>query len=74
MITKSSVMEIQNLAVNLKSQPLSRTLDTYFYLSKFPAKINDKVFQNKEKNPNFSQTDFSLETMAKCNCSGPPAF
>ena len=49
-VTKSSVIEIQNLVVNPKPK-LSQTINnTSFYLSKFPAKINDKIFKiNKKK-------------------------
>ena len=48
MITKSSVVEIQNLVVNPKSRPTNPTLNN-FHLSAIPAKINAKIFQNKEK-------------------------
>ena len=45
MITKSSILEIQNLVVN--QNPLSRTLNKIkFYLSTYPAKINGN--QNRE--------------------------
>ena len=44
-------MEIQNLIMNPKSGPVKSNSEQYqFYLSTFPAKINDKRFQNKEKN------------------------
>ena len=55
-----------------------------FYLSTFPAKINDSIFQNKGKNlfrvhfwayfVVFAQREFFLKHLAKQNCSGPPAF
>ena len=46
-ITKSSILEIQNLVVN-HNPSLSRTLNKIkFYLSTYPAKINDN--QNREK-------------------------
>ena len=41
---------IQNLVMNPAFWPVSQTLHTNFYLSTLPAKINNKVFQNKEKN------------------------
>ena len=48
MIPKSSVMEIQNLFVDPKSQHNSGTLNnTNIYLSALPAKINHNIFQNK---------------------------
>ena len=48
-VTKSSVMEIQNLVVNPKPK-LSQTINnTSFYLSTFPAKINDKIFKINKK-------------------------
>ena len=51
---------------------LSRTLNNInFYLSTFPAKINDKIFQNKEIN---LQSEFFLKNLAMYNCRGPPAF
>ena len=50
MITKISIVEIQKLVVNPKSRPVKSNSDQYnFLLSKFPAKINGKLFQNKEK-------------------------
>ena len=50
MITKNSVVEIQSLIVNPKSWPNKLNSEQYhFYLSMFPAKINDNIFQNKEK-------------------------
>ena len=51
MITKSSVVKIQNLVLNPKSQPnkLNFEQQKKFYLSMFPVKINDKIFQNKEQ-------------------------
>ena len=51
MITKSSVVKIQNLVLNPKSQPnkLNFEQQKNFYLSMFPVKINDKIFQNKEQ-------------------------
>ena len=51
-VTKSSVMKIQNLIVDHKSRPAklnSKLNITNFYLSTFPAKINDKIFQINEK-------------------------
>ena len=50
MIKKSSIVEIQNLVMNPKSQSVRSNSEQYqFLLSTFPAKINDKIFQNKEK-------------------------
>ena len=49
-VTKSSVMEIQNLVVNPNQSLLSRTLNnTNFCLSKFPAKVNDEIFKTTKK-------------------------
>ena len=62
MIPKSSVMEIQNLFVDPKSQHNSGTLNnTNIYLSTFPAKINHKIFQNKKNyfGVIFAQSNFS---------------
>ena len=43
-------MEIQNLVVNPKPK-LSQTINnTSFYLSTFPAEINDKIFKINKKN------------------------
>ena len=57
---------------------LSQTLNnTKFYLSTFPAKINDKIFKINKK-PYFvvilAQREFFLKTLAKYNCSVPQAF
>ena len=49
MITKSSIVEIQNLFVDPKSWHVKSNSEQYFYLSTFPAKINGKIFQIKEK-------------------------
>ena len=39
-----------NIVQGSKSSETTRTLNNInFYLSTFPAKINDKVFQNEEK-------------------------
>ena len=78
-VTKSSVMEIQNLVVNPKSEPVKSTLNNInFYSSTFPAKINDKIFKINKKPPFFvvilAQREFFLETLAKYDCSGLPAF
>ena len=77
-VTKSSVMEIQNFLVNPKSL-LSQILNnTNFYLSTFPAKVNDKIFNVNNKNPFLviilAQREFFLKTLAKYTCSGPQAF
>ena len=43
----------------------------------FPAKINNKIFQNKEKTlfwGGFCPKKFLQKTLAKYNWSGPPAF
>ena len=82
MIKKSSFVEIQNLVMNLKSQSVRSNSEQYqFLLSTFPAKINDKIFQNTEKTQfnsktrvNFAQSDFFLKTPAMYNCRGLPGF
>ena len=82
MIKKSSFVEIQNLVMNLKSQSVRSNYEQYqFLLSTFPAKINDKIFQNTEKTQfnsktrvNFAQSDFFLKTPAMYNCRGLPGF
>ena len=58
---------------------LSQTLNNIkFYLSTFPEKINDKIFQNKEKKTyfgvTFAQREFFLKSRAMYNCRGPPAL
>ena len=78
MIKKSSFVEIRYLVMNLKSQSVRSNSEQYqFLLSTFPAKINDKIFQNKEKTHfgvNFAQSDFFLKTPAMYNCRGLPGF
>ena len=50
MITKSTEVEIQNLVVNPKSGPVKPNSEQYQVLFKYvSSKINDKIFQNKEK-------------------------
>ena len=62
MITKSSIVEIQNLAENPNHDLLSQTVkDIDFYLSTLPAKIK-----------NYGVT--LVQTLAMHNCRGPPAF
>ena len=64
-------MKIQNLILNPKSGPVKSNSDTNFVLTSFPAKVNDKIFQNKEKNifwGHFSPKGISpKKTQAKCN-------
>ena len=77
MATKSSIMEIQNLIINPKSQPIKSNSEQFqFLLSMFPAKINDKL-QIKKKNyfeVVFPQRDFFLKTLTKYNYKGLRAF
>ena len=47
-VTNSSVMEIQNLAVNPKSEPVKS--NSKQYQSMLPAKINDKIFKINKNN------------------------
>ena len=55
MITKNSVVEIQNLLMNPKSRPVKSNSEQYQFLFKYiSGKINDKIFQNLPKG-NFSQ-------------------
>ena len=67
-------MKIQNFHVNPKSL-LSQTLNNNnFYLSTFPAKVNDKIFNINHKNPFLviilAQREFFLKTLTKYTCSG----
>ena len=71
MATKSSIMEIQKLIINPKSQPIKSNSEQFqFLLSMFPAKINDKL-QIKKKNyfeVVFPQRDFFLKTLRAFKC------
>ena len=51
MITKTSIVEIQNLVVNPKSRPVMSNSEQYKFLFKytFNKKLMTKIFQNKEK-------------------------
>ena len=50
MITKSSVVEIKTSLWIPNHDLLSQTLNNNnFYLSTFPVKLNNKIFQNNEK-------------------------
>ena len=77
MITRSSVVEIQNLVWIQNHDPFSWSLNN-LYLSTFSANLNfDKILQNERKTllwSHFLQRKFFLKTLAKCNCSGPPSF
>ena len=54
-VTKISVIEIQNLVWNPISEPIKSNFEQYRYLfSTFPAKINDKIFKINKKNPYFA--------------------
>ena len=53
MITKSSIVEIQNLVVNAKSRPFRSNSEQYQVLFKY-------VFQNKEKTLFDPKTGFFL--------------
>ena len=46
-------METQNLVANPKSEPGKSNSKqcANFYLSIFPAKINDQIFKTNKKNP-----------------------
>ena len=71
MITKSSVMEIQNLIMNLKSGPINSNSEQYLF--KYVSSI---IFQNEKPyfGVIFVQREFLLKTPAKYNCSGPPTL
>ena len=53
---------------------LSQTLNSNFDLNMFPAKIYSKITKTTYFGFVFLQREFFLKTLAKYNCSGPPAF
>ena len=66
MTTKSSIMEIKNLVMNPKLWLVTSNSEQYqFFLTTFPAKINGKIFQNKENTyrENKEKKEFSLKTL-----------
>ena len=74
MITKSSVVEIQNLVINPKSRPISLIPEQFLFKYVFSKSQFDKFFKIKEKlyfDIIFAQRKFFLKTLAKYNCSGP---
>ena len=74
--TKSSVMEIQNIVVNSKSESVKSNSKQYrFLFFKSQQKSMTKFLKLMKKRyfaVIFAQRDFFLKTLTKCNCSGPP--
>ena len=78
MITRSSIVEMKNFAVNPQSRPIKSNSEYTFLFKYVSSKIQRQKFSKYRKKPYFGhtfvQTELFLETLAMYNCRDTPAF
>ena len=78
-VTKNSVMEIQNLVTNLKSELVKSNCKQHQFLFAYVSCKNQytkfvKLTKKTLACGHFCARGISPKALAKYNCSGPPAF